>query len=162
MKIGGLSISSDNLRRISYYAALMGAANLVWEVAHLPLYTLWESPSLGEKAFAVFHCTLGDVLIALSALLIALVIVGHSDWPKRHWRRVASVTIALGFGYTIFSEWLNISIRQSWAYRDLMPVLPPLGTGISPLLQWLVLPWLCLWGLRKSNVAKRGKSGGAS
>ncbi len=92
-----------------------GRANLVWEIAHLPLYTLWESPDLGEKIFAVLHCTLGDVMIALKTLLIALLLFGNPDWPARHWSRVALVTIALGLAYTVFSEWLNISIRQSWA-----------------------------------------------
>ena len=159
-KLGGLSLSKRNLSRLGLYAALMGGANLIWEIAHLPLYTLWESPDLGEKIFAVLHCTLGDVMIALTTLLIALLLFGHPDWPARHWAPVALVTIALGIAYTVFSEWLNISIRQSWAYRDLMPVLPPLGTGLSPLLQWLVLPWLCLWSVRRSTLSSNIRSGG--
>ena len=50
--------------------------------------------------------------------------------------------ILLGAAYTVFSEWLNINIRRSWSYTDAMPVLPLLGTGLTPLLQWVVVPGL--------------------
>ena len=57
--------------------------------------------------------------------------------------RVSS--LAFGVGYTIYSEWLNISVRGSWTYSDLMPVVPVIGTGLAPLLQWFVVPTLALW-----------------
>ncbi|MEO6609507.1 MAG: hypothetical protein ABIN69_13670 [Aestuariivirga sp.] len=47
--------------------------------------------------------------------------------------------------YTVFSEWYNIAIRKSWSYSDLMPVIPLLGTGVTPLLQWVVVPALAFW-----------------
>ena len=47
--------------------------------------------------------------------------------------------------YTIFSEWLNTSVRGSWTYSDLMPVVPVIGTGLAPLLQWCVVPTLAQW-----------------
>ena len=55
------------------------------------------------------------------------------------------MTVAAGLAYTVFSERLNIEVRRSWAYSDLMPVLPPVGTGLAPLLQWLVVPAAALW-----------------
>jgi hypothetical protein len=50
----------------------------------------------------------------------------------------------LGAAYTIFSEWLNVEIRRTWSYTAAMPVLPFIGTGLTPLLQWLVVPGLAL------------------
>jgi hypothetical protein len=47
--------------------------------------------------------------------------------------------IVLGAGYTIFSEWLNVAVRRSWSYTAAMPVVPFLGTGLTPLLQWLIV-----------------------
>ena len=35
-------------------------------------------------------------------------------------------------------------IGWNWRYSDLMPRLPPLGTGLSPVLQWLILPPLMI------------------
>ena len=52
--------------------------------------------------------------------------------------------IALGAAYTVFSEWLNVEIRRSWSYAASMPVLPLLGTGLTPLLQWVIVPALSL------------------
>ena len=50
--------------------------------------------------------------------------------------------ILLGAAYTVFSEWLNVDIRRSWSYTAAMRVLPVLGTGLTPLLQLVVVPGL--------------------
>lgn len=124
------------------YLATMLLGNLAWEAAHLPLYTIWTTGTARENLLAVLHCTGGDVLIAASALLLALVLAGDSAWPHRGFRRVMTIAILLGFGYTVFSEWLNIVVRRSWEYSELMPVVPLFGfaLGLSPLLQWLAVP----------------------
>ena len=48
--------------------------------------------------------------------------------------------ILLGAAYTVFSEWFNVDIRRSWSYTAAMPILPLIGTGLTPLLQWLIVP----------------------
>ncbi|MDG4574510.1 MAG: hypothetical protein P9C36_02910 [Defluviicoccus sp.] len=50
-----------------------------------------------------------------------------------------------GLAYTIFSECLNAKIRGSWAYTEWMPTLPFIGSGLAPVLQWLVIPPAALW-----------------
>ena len=87
------------------------------------------------------------MLIALGTLVIALIIVGHPHWPARRFWPVAIVSIVLGVSYTIFSEWLNIAVRKSWAYSGLMPIMHFFGfdVGISPLLQWIAVPLLSFW-----------------
>jgi hypothetical protein len=134
------------LRR--YMMAIAGL-NLVWEFAHVPLYTIWETGRWGEVVFAAVHCTGGDILIALSALVVALFTVGTSDWPRRNYWKVAAAAIVIGLGYTIFSEWLNIEVREAWAYRDAMPVVPLLGAGLTPMLQWIIIPAISFWWARK-------------
>ena len=52
--------------------------------------------------------------------------------------------IILDAAYTVFSEWLNVEIRRSWSYTAAMPVVRFLGTGLTPLLQWLIVPGLVL------------------
>ena len=130
------------------YIVASALGNLLWEIVQLPLFTLWRTGTRGAQAFAVLHCTGGDVLIAGSALLLALIVVGDSRWPDARFVRVAGVTVAIGIGYTIYSEWLNTSVRLSWSYSEWMPVLPVIGTGLSPLLQWLVVPVLALRAAR--------------
>ncbi|MCM0018556.1 MAG: hypothetical protein NBV67_01040 [Tagaea sp.] len=124
------------------YLAFVAAANLAWEMAHLPLYTIWSEGSAREITVAVVHCTIGDVLIATASLIGALLFFGGTDWPTERaalGRVMAAATFA-GIGYTIYSEWLNIVVRKSWAYSTWMPIVPIVETGLSPLLQWVVIP----------------------
>ena len=121
---------------------MIAVGNVAWDMLHLPLYTIWRTGTARENAFAVVHCTLGDLLIALSALTLALVLVGDRAWPARSFRPVAMLAMLFGVTYTVFSEWLNIVVRAAWAYSDLMPVIRLVGFDVdhSPLLQWLVVP----------------------
>lgn len=127
------------------YLLAMALGNLAWEFAHMPLYTLWETGTAGEIAFAALHCTGGDILIATCALVAALLLFASGQWPERGYLRVAAAALTFGIAYTVISEWLNIGMRQAWAYRDLMPVLPVIGVGLSPITQWIVLPSLAFW-----------------
>jgi hypothetical protein len=132
--------SVEWLSALRRYIAFVAAANLVWEFAHMPLYTLWETGSAGEIIFAAVHCTGGDILIALSAVMLSLFLFGNGAWPAERRVPVVAGAVAFGLAYTIFSEWLNIEIREAWAYRDLMPVIPILDAGLSPVLQWMIVP----------------------
>lgn len=135
----------DWLSALRGYLAVSSVAHLVWETLQLPLYTLWTTGDVREQTLAVLHCTGGDVLIATSTLTAALVAFGSAGWPSESFRRVLVCTVLLGVGYTIFSEWLNIVVRESWAYSPLMPVVPIINMGLSPLLQWMVIPVLALF-----------------
>ncbi len=139
------------LRGLRTYVGFAAAGNLAWEVIQLPLYTIWTTGTPGEQAFAILHCTGGDVLIAVATLTIALIVVGNKHWPDEHSLRVLLMTLALGVGYTIFSEWLNVILRKSWAYSPLMPVVPLFNVGLSPLLQWIVVPVFSLTIAKKAS-----------
>jgi hypothetical protein len=144
------------LRSLRLYLGAIAVGNLVWETLQLPLYTIWRTGTVREQAFAVFHCMLGDLLIALSSLALALMMVGHSAWPSARFRQVAMLTIMFGVGYTTFSEWLNVVVRASWAYSELMPVIPLFGfrLGLSPLLQWIVVPAVAFGVVRWMTIER--------
>lgn len=133
---------TDWPRALRVYLMSSVIFHLLWEILQLPLYTIWHTQSAGQQAFAVVHCTLGDVTIAGLTLLIALASAAPADWPRNGWGRIAIITLALGVLYTIYSEWLNVNVRGSWQYSQSMPTLPWLGTGLSPLLQWVAVPVL--------------------
>jgi len=141
---GMRDIESDSwLRFLRRYFPVIAVLNLCWEVAQLPLYTIWSDGSTGQLLFAVLHCTGGDLLVSVASLVLALILAGDG-WPVRqsaYWR-VAGLTLLVGLGYTIFSEWLNIAVRRTWAYSELMPVVPILNAGLSPLAQWILVPAL--------------------
>jgi hypothetical protein len=124
-----------------YLLAALGL-NVVWEIVQLPLFTLWRTGTLKQQAFAILHCTLGDLMIAGLTLLLGIVVYANPDWPRTRARPVWLLTLMLGIGYTIYSEWMNVSVRGTWAYSDLMPIVPFMGTGLAPLLQWFIVPTL--------------------
>lgn len=126
-------------------------ANLLWETAQVPLYTLWRTGWPSEIAFAVLHCTASDVFIASGALVAALMVVGSPDWPATRFAPVTATAIAFGATYTVYSEHVNTAVTKSWAYSELMPIVPVLGTGLAPLAQWLLVPALSLaWACHRA------------
>jgi hypothetical protein len=131
------------------YAAAALLLNLLWEAAQLPLYTLWSTATPEELALAVLRCSVSDVFIAAGSLALAVLLFGGGHWPAGRWTVVAASTIVVGITYTILSEGLNVHVRKSWAYSGWMPIVPGLHVGLSPLLQWLVVPALTLAWLKR-------------
>ena len=155
----------ESWRLIAFgYLPWLAGLNLAWEAAHVRLYTLWTEREAPYIAFAVLHCTLGDVLIGGAALLVAL-IAGREGAPARwRWRRIAGITALVGAGYTIFSEWMNITWLRSWTYAESMPKLALAGfeLGLTPLAQWLVVPPVALYlAGRLYRLSSRPPGGGA-
>jgi hypothetical protein len=144
--------SAGARRFVLAYAAVLLASNLLWEIAQLPLYTIWSTAPPNQIVFAVIHCTAGDLLIGVAALAVALTII-RPQLPPPRLGGLAAVTIIGALAYTILSEWLNVSVRGTWAYAPAMPVLPVVGTGVSPLAQWVVTPLVALVAARR--VARR-------
>ena len=135
------------------YLPLLAGLNLGWEIAQLPLYTLWRESSASYMAFAVAHCTIGDIFIGAAALAIALTATRAGPLASWRWRTVVGLTTLLGLAYTAASEWMNTSLRPAWQYSELMPVVALVGLriGVSPLAQWLLLPPLALSIARKAR-----------
>jgi len=118
----------------------------------LPLYMIWSTGTFREIAFAVLHCTAGDLMIASLSLLIALLIFGNFAWPSERFVAVVVTTLGIGIGYTIYSEWMNTTVRKTWEYSKLMPTIPMLGTGLSPLMQWLIVPTIGFWAIQRRQL----------
>ena len=139
------------LATLRRYFVIAIPMHLAWEIAQLPLYTIWYEETPGRIVFAVLHCTAGDALIAGTSLLGALLLLGNACWPAERYPAVAASTVIAGLAYTVFSEWLNTEVRGSWTYSGLMPTLPGIGTGLSPFLQWLVIPITAIWWVRRRH-----------
>lgn len=77
------------------YLVFFGPMNLLWEIAQLPLYTLWTQAPPPSIAYAVIHCTLGDILIAVLALLAALGVTRAGPLDRWRWRRIGALSASL-------------------------------------------------------------------
>ena len=144
-----------------HYSPWLALLMLAWEIAHAPLYTIWREAEPAYLAFSILHCTLGDLLIGVASLFIALSLSREQRLAHWRWARIAVLAVIFGTGYTAFSEWLNLTLLRTWAYADSMPRVRLAGIeiGLSPLLQWLVVPPLALRlaraGARRSTPQAR-------
>ena len=126
------------LERLWVWALLSLVLNFLWEIAQLRLYTIWTTGSAASIAYAVGHCTAGDVLIACSSYILTAFLLGDAEWPaSRPWRGLA-ISILYGVAYAVYSEWRNVYVERSWSYSPDMPMI--FGIGLSPLLQWIIVP----------------------
>ena len=134
---------SINNKAFNRFFFIMTAAafllNFSWELLQMPLYD-----NTSFKINHVVFCTLGSVADAIMVLLIYLglaVMFKNAFWiyPLK-WQRILLLILTGGIGATL-SEIRHLSIGN-WAYSDLMPLLPYVRVGISPVLQFMILPLL--------------------
>ncbi len=147
------TFSNPALSYFAQWAAVTLVFHLAWETAHVRLYTLWSDPDRWYVAWSVLHCTLGDVVVGTAAFGFAAWLLARVDWPiHRPWDGTA-IVIAIGTIFTIWSEWNNVYRLKLWAYAPAMPTI--LGIGVSPLLQWIVLPPLIVLTVRMLDRRRR-------
>ena len=126
------------IARTGLWAALAFVLNLAWEIAQVRLYSIWAEADRLSVVWALLHCTLGDVLIALAVYALAGMALRRSDWPASHPWIGGAIAVIGAMAFTAWSEWYNVYRAGSWAYTASMPLV--FGIGLSPLLQWLILP----------------------
>jgi hypothetical protein len=125
---------------------------LLWEIAQFPLYTVWQEDSWSYILYGLAHCTLGDLIILLVAYWVVALINKDRNWYLNAVVANGFLFIILGAGYTIYSEIMNVRIKGTWGYTELMPVVPVIGVGAMPLLQWILIQPVLLWFMRLTNT----------
>ena len=131
------------------WAALAGFATLLhfaWEMAHMPLYRVAE-PSGWRMVGGCTQATLGDAIMTLLAYATAAVLTRRRLWLVAPRALELTTFLGVGLAMTVALEWWNVSVRHSWAYSADMPVTA--GIGLSPIVQWIVLPPLIIWLARR-------------
>jgi len=128
--------------------------NLAWELWQVPFFHgMADQPHwLGVKACT--QATFGDAGIALAAFWVTALIARSRTWILRPSRPDIAVFIGVGLVTTITFETLATGALERWAYSDAMPRLPVVGTGLLPVIQWLVIPPLVVWFVRRQIGAR--------
>lgn len=126
-------------RYIFIITVLAYLLNFAWELIQIPLYK--------NASFNFAHitfCALASFADVIMVLLLYfgfafifrnLVWIQHSKW----WRIV--IVIITGAAGAMLAEIRHLSLG-SWAYADSMPIIPIVNVGISPVLQFMILPLL--------------------
>jgi hypothetical protein len=116
---------------------------------------LYEGMGAGEHWPAVLWCTraaAGDAVISIGAYAGAAVCEHDPLWLRRPRAGLLLVFLSIGLFITVVLEWLNVHQWARWSYSPRMGTL--FGVGLSPLLQWTLLPLLTLW-LTRRHLAGR-------
>ena len=144
MKLRGLLQAPELI--LAIFAFLL---NLPWELWQVPYFRgMADAPHwLGVKV--CMQATFGDMGMALTAFWIAAVFARTRSWILRPRKRDISIFVGAGVLTTILFEILATGPLKRWAYTDAMPRVPIIGTGLLPLLQWLLIPPLLLWFVRR-------------
>lgn len=132
---------------------------LLWEIAQFPLYTVWHEGDWGYILYGLAHCTLGDLLIMLTCYWIVAMLNRNRHWYRTNIMVNGFLFTLLGLGYTIYSEMLNVNIKGTWDYTELMPVIPVIEIGGMPFMQWVLIPPLALWLMRMYEPQTQRLSG---
>ncbi len=121
---------------------------LLWEVAQFPLYTVWHEGDWSYILYGLAHCTLGDLLILLGAYWVVSLLNRSRYWYQSNILVNGFLFTLLGLGYTVYSEIVNVSIKGTWDYTELMPIVPVIEIGGMPFMQWILVPPVTLWLMR--------------
>lgn len=113
--------------------------NFFWEVVQTYFYTIRDSP-FSAMLYGWIHCTLGDVIITIGSFWLVSILSRNRRWFLRLNRLSFIGFIIVGVVYTLFSEWLNVHIFRSWGYNESMPIIPYIKVGLTPFLQWIIVP----------------------
>jgi hypothetical protein len=129
--------------------------HFVWEFVQVPTYAGMAEMAHWEAIKLCMSATFGDVGFALTAFWTASVAARSRDWILRPTRVPVAIFVAVGILLTVGFEYYYTNISLRWTYSELMPLVPPFGTGLSPLLQWLVIPPLVVWLTRRHLLGAR-------
>ncbi|WP_193175428.1 hypothetical protein [Oricola nitratireducens] len=130
--------------------------HFVWEYLQAPTYAgmtdlpHWEGVKLCTSA------TIGDVGFALTAFWIASAAARSRYWIIDPQPLHSLLNLGAGIALTVGFEYYYTQVTMRWSYSDLMPMVPPFGTGLSPLLQWLAIPPLVIWFTRRQLPDRSG------
>lgn len=113
--------------------------NFAWELIQIPLYKD-SFYSIGHIAFCAL-ASLADAIMVLLLYFGFAVIFRNLFWKEHQkWNRIVMVILIGGTG-AVLAEIRHLSIG-TWAYSGSMPIIPVINVGISPVLQFMVLPLL--------------------
>lgn len=126
--------------------------HFVWEFVQAPTYAGMVEMNHWDGIKLCMSATFGDVGFALTAFWTTAVAARSRHWIFQPLRWQILLFLAIGLGLTVGFEYYYTQITLRWTYSDLMPLVPPFGTGLSPLLQWIIVPLLVIWFTRR--VAK--------
>ena len=124
--------------------------NFLWESLHSPAY-LMEGYPTGFNSYLrmMLVATSIDALITTLVFLGISILIKNSDWlfkPDKFYYVLSSL---VGLIIATIIEYKSVYMQDKWDYNELMPIIPIIGIGVTPLLQLMILVPLTFWFVKK-------------
>jgi hypothetical protein len=133
---------------VAVFALLL---NFPWELFQVPLFGQMPGAPHWQAIMSCSRATLGDAAIMLAAYWAVAAVRGNRSWIAKPEAAGVLLFATVGVLATVIIERLALAgvWIDSWTYSTAMPVVPVIGVGLSPLLQWVVLPPLVVWFVKR-------------
>lgn len=126
-------------RMLLTLSAVMFALHFAWEVSHSSLFSSMQAMPFTQALRECVRATFGDVALGVGSYLIVAACARDARWAASPGPRSLAALSALGVLATIVLE-VHAITNGRWAYAEVMPLVPMLDVGLTPLLQWIVVP----------------------
>jgi hypothetical protein len=129
--------------------------NLVWEFGQVPLYRDLPSQGHWTSIKLCARATLGDAVIAVAAFWIVAARAGSRRWITAPSVPQVACFVSIGLGIATALEWMATHVQARWAYGTSMPMVPVVRVGLAPVLQWVIVPPLVVWFVKRQLAGTR-------
>lgn len=148
MSVKSVPLTIANLPELNV-AFFSFVLHFVWEFLQVPAFAGMPELNHWQGVVVCTEATIGDVGMVLTAFWGAALVARSRYWFLRPSSLPLVVFIGIGVGLTVGLEYYYTEISNRWAYADVMPLVPPFGTGISPLMQWIIVPLIVVFIVRR-------------
>lgn len=142
------TVASNTEVNVAVFALLL---NLPWEILQAPLFAGMADAPFSYAIQGCARATAGDAVIMLLAYWTVSAVAESRNWILDPSNRQLAVFVFIGVVVTTAIE--SLATRgywvRNWSYALAMPVVPGIGVGIVPLIQWTILPLLVVWFVRR-------------
>jgi hypothetical protein len=126
--------------------------NFVWEFWQVPFYRDLPSGPHWQATKVCSLATVGDAAIMLVSFWAVAAAARARAWVLGPSAVQVVLFTMVGIVVTVIAEWVATEELHVWAYANQMPILPLLGMGLLPLLQWMILPPPVVWFVQQQRT----------
>jgi hypothetical protein len=139
------STDKHNFSHAAFFAVIFAAAfllNVAWEVGHSLLYD-WN-PVISDYIPLIVLMAAKDAAWVVIFYLVAATALRDLFWVEKNNTTGFCIMALCGFVFSVAIE-LHAHETGRWYYNELMPVIPLLGVGLTPVLQMTLLSPFTAW-----------------
>jgi len=126
------------MRKVAYLFILAFVFNFIWEISQAFLYM---PHYIGINGLIKVHfvASLGDVVIIGIIFLLSYLMFGYNLLKDKYSVKNLFVVIIIGLTMAVLIEKYAL-VTSRWEYNSVMPIIPLLKVGLTPVLQMILIP----------------------